>query len=1434
MATSSSSKKRKRVVDSGEVGGRTKIDEGTLRDIAKMVRRNSKRHFDITPQDIVEIAKMSQANMRQRRGAVKFSRNHYNVDKIDIENLVGLIEAKRRKLKTNTFKIRQLAGHIRLGYNEYLYEVSIGPNNTGTLPDFLSNLREVFNYFINIMNYIASSPTDKARLYISKAPNRCFSTAILNVADFNAEMFFDVFERHMQSNAQEILDNGWQSIISLYIFPNKYVSRKKRVEKKKKKKRTTTSSKLYKYLGKNVREWGQGRKKQCVTKHGREVRHGIFQIKTTNDCFAFALLVARSFVDQDVKYQTLHKKPNTPLDTLYTNEQITDIYKRCGVVQGSGVRIDQLHKFYEILLRPNDLDLVVFLKQQNDTIVYDSRLNVVGNLARANAQIVYLWLNDNHYDVVISPYVFLKYNTARFCFACMNFFRRKGETRSNHVCRTAYTCHSCYAPRENCGDEGVKHQCPLCDVIFRNAGCYKRHLVEKIFKIGKTGKSETPCQSMFFCQTCYKKVQRMTCLSGGKRTKHKCDEVFCNHCNALKKKTHECFVKPCRVHANASHPTLYFFDFETKKDDEGYMIPFYCVVQKVCTLCDEKPFVRKGEEFQASETDKRCDTSVERVPCCGHRQYVFENNNANIVADLVDFMYLQKKNSVWVAHNGGRFDSVFLLRELLIERNIVPKVIMNGNQIMCMELEDRNLKVVDSFLFLSMALSKFPAALGIKDLTKGFHPYHFTDLTYVGPMIGVEYFDPPSEGTAARQTFDSWYAKQRKTTYNFRNAIYYYCRLDVDILRQGCVIFARLIKEITNVFPFYDKTCHTIAGLALKIYRSNFLEKNVIGQIPAEGYGGNVNQSTIALYWLRDVEKALNENNLVLRSKLCPQGEITILNKPVDGYCETTKTIYQFHGCFFHGCKNCYDGEDFNSVLNETYYTLRERTRRTDKLFETHGYKLITVWECDFMRESKLTHSSLKMLRHRDFFINVNLCPRDALFGGRTSPAILYFHSLQQKARYYDFTSLYPYVQKKYVYPTKHPTIIRGEAKCRDVILADVFGLIKCKILPPKGLLFPVLPCRTEKLTFPLCRTCVTLFCEHCTHDDAERALYGTWTSVEVHKALECGYKILSVYEIYHFKTRGKIFDTYVDTFMKLKQESSGIPKHCLDEYGDVVDEKLRLYISEYFKHEGVRLDADKIEYNPGQRTVMKALLNSLWGKLAQNEDATIVSFVDSMDELLELVNDNSIDVTSLDFISDDVARTTHRKNASLITLANRNVIIASFVTAYARLELFEVLQRLGKNVMYYDTDSVIYIEGEGHTLQTGSYLGELTDELAESGCSEKWIEHFCTAGPKSYSYKTNLYTRTHKDGTTTKERDEIVHVKGFTLKGDTAKMITFDTIKACVSDKERRIETSYRAFIRDNNQTINVQPTTKTFRFTFDKRIIRSDFTTIPYGYVG
>jgi hypothetical protein len=40
----------------------------------------------------------------------------------------------------------------------------------------------------------------------------------------------------------------------------------------------------------------------------------------------------------------------------------------------------------------------------------------------------------------------------------------------------------------------------------------------------------------------------------------------------------------------------------------------------------------------------------------------------------------------------------------------------------------------------------------------------------------------------------------------------------------------------------------------------------------------------------------------------------------------------------------------------------------------------------------------------------------------------------------------------------------------------------------------------------------------------------------------------------------------------------------------------------------------------------------------------------------------------------------------------NTNIIIAAFTTANARLRLYEMLDKLGKSVAYYDTDSIVYL----------------------------------------------------------------------------------------------------------------------------------------------
>jgi hypothetical protein len=56
--------------------------------------------------------------------------------------------------------------------------------------------------------------------------------------------------------------------------------------------------------------------------------------------------------------------------------------------------------------------------------------------------------------------------------------------------------------------------------------------------------------------------------------------------------------------------------------------------------------------------------------------------------------------------------------------------------------------------------------------------------------------------------------------------------------------------------------------------------------------------------------------------------------------------------------------------------------------------------------------------------------------------------------------------------------------------------------------------------------------------------------------------------------------------------------------------------------------------------------------------------------------------------------------------------------------------------VLYCDTDSVIYIQNvdEAPNVETGDYLGDLTDELEECG-SGSYIEEFVSVSPQNYGF---------------------------------------------------------------------------------------------------
>ena len=141
-------------------------------------------------------------------------------------------------------------------------------------------------------------------------------------------------------------------------------------------------------------------------------------------------------------------------------------------------------------------------------------------------------------------------------------------------------------------------------------------------------------------------------------------------------------------------------------------------------------------------------------------------------------------------------------------------------------------------------------------------------------------------------------------------------------------------------------------------------------------------------------------------------------------------------------------------------------------------------------------------------------------------------------------------------------------------------------------------------------------------------------------------------------------------------------------------------------------------------------------GKFAQRPNVTKVKIISDPAEYFDLLSSDQVKVTDANFINDELIEV-HFENVDEFVEADgkTTVVIAAFTTAHARLKLYSVLEQLERRVLYFDTDSVIYVSEDGEwEPPTGSYLGELTDEL-EGG----HITTFVSGGQKTMRMKQTL-----------------------------------------------------------------------------------------------
>ena len=117
--------------------------------------------------------------------------------------------------------------------------------------------------------------------------------------------------------------------------------------------------------------------------------------------------------------------------------------------------------------------------------------------------------------------------------------------------------------------------------------------------------------------------------------------------------------------------------------------------------------------------------------------------------------------------------------------------------------------------------------------------------------------------------------------------------------------------------------------------------------------------------------------------------EHTLLTYKLDGFCKDTKTIFEFHGCWWHGC-DCQLKRVKNDKDQQLLQKRRERTESRSNTLRSLGYKVVEIFECEWMKKKRengkvklFLQSQMSLLFHQQTNTSdiIDLVKNNQIFG---------------------------------------------------------------------------------------------------------------------------------------------------------------------------------------------------------------------------------------------------------------------------------------------------------------------------------------------------------------------------------------------------------------------------------------------------------------------
>ncbi|CAD5213974.1 unnamed protein product [Bursaphelenchus xylophilus] len=1092
-------------------------------------------------------------------------------------------------------------------------------------------------------------------------------TGMQNVANFSPDLLFTALSKVQQSHRQvNLLGRPFEILMTAYLSRD---------------------------LRNGDRTGGirGGHRTDGATGYNQET--GVFQYRERRRlCLPLAILICKLYHGTERygnKSRTAHQMCNT--NSRIFKESVAKTLKDLGLP------LDPAH---DLEMEPTVRLLQSYLDKEDASnaphviVIHGTRnfkdphIFTSGNLREAKTilPIAYDAIH-NHFEAIVTSSNY--FGGRKMCYQCNCTYDRDAL----HSARCIQKCGNCgrKGPEYPCkGSLETLVYCSSCSTYFQTTECFEEHCKKM-------------CTRYATCQECKSKYR--------KRIGHTCGTKYCIPCRRKRPIGHRCFIPRIDIPDQEPEYKMVIYDFECTQtevvadDIRKHNVNMACC-QVMCQKCMTDGAWKMGQ----------CEN-------CGSEKKFWSiphgnsENPARSFYDYVKSITEPSKTTICIAHNSGRYDLHLIIKHILAEnQSRVPTIITNGERIYDLTLSGGKefgcLHFRDSINHLNCALSELPSIYPLEEgesgiKKKGDFPHEFNreeNYEYVGPYPSLKEYMVEEMMPKKREKLEEWYRTTDKKIFDFKQELLAYCESDVKILAHAVCEHRKAMRELKGK-EFEDIWYHsiTLASAVMRDYRQSYLPENTLVIQNESKFGNQINQSAVALKFLRYLKKNFLPS---LQFRDSPEGEkkleLLIGGKrkkfSADGFVKEGNLVVEFNGCYYHGCPTC--NKDPLKIMGSRKTqkaSFKDSTERT-KALENAGYVVITFWEHEINEELKINKEM------DDFFKNElenagPAHPRDAFFGGRTASLCLYFKKEGNYVMgYLDVNSLYPFILFMVPMPVGEPRIVALNQDCNWTCPEDMGfekGLYKVFIIPPDDLFIPVIPLKIEKsILYTLCQKCAKKFANSnfvsyeeatCKHSDLERGWSCTLAHIELEEALRNGYRVIRIYEKIVFDEFSEnLFKEPIRKFYREKMLASEIPNY-LKTSADF-DQFLKAYKDGF----GIELEVEDWKPNKAKRYNNKIFLNSFWGKFCQRSSLAKLNFCRNEEDYHTIMSNETLEVQRTVILnSNTCAIHVKTKEDFLEDLEFNNIYIAIYTTAAARLHLFRQMKKAtegGAKILYLDT----------------------------------------------------------------------------------------------------------------------------------------------------